>query len=112
MKRALLALLIVLPVSQGVSFAQRKDCEELKKEIAAKLDEKGLLVSMPIKTFFQDGGYKLAAGDQLKITATYDNTTGKMLFDGAMGIVVGYFVPADDSAIARLRSKPSTVAKN
>jgi hypothetical protein len=78
----------------------------------AKLDEKGQLLSMPIKTFFEQGGYKLAAGDQLKITATYDNTTGKALADGAMGIVVGYFVPADDAAIARLRRKPAPIAKN
>jgi hypothetical protein len=42
MKRALLTLLLVLPVSPGISFAQRKDCEELKKEIAAKLDAKGV----------------------------------------------------------------------
>jgi hypothetical protein len=42
MKRALLALLIVLPLSQGVTFAQRKACEDLKTEIAAKLDAKGV----------------------------------------------------------------------
>ena len=41
MKRMLLALLI-LPLSQGVSLAQRKACEELKMEIAAKLDAKGV----------------------------------------------------------------------
>jgi len=78
----------------------------------AKLDEKGQLIAMPIKTFFEQGGYKLAAGDQLKITATYNNTTGKLLPDGAMGIVVGYFVPSDDAAIARLRRKSASVAKN
>ena len=38
----LLLLLFVVPLSQGLSFAQRKDCEELKKEIAAKLDAKGV----------------------------------------------------------------------
>jgi len=42
MKRALLTLLLVLPLSPGISSAQRKDCEELKKEIAAKLDAKGV----------------------------------------------------------------------
>ena len=41
MKRMLLALLL-LPLSQGVSLAQRKACEELKMEIAAKLDAKGV----------------------------------------------------------------------
>jgi hypothetical protein len=58
---------------------------------------------MPTVTFFDRGGYKFAAGDQLKVTATYDNATGKLLRDGAMGIVVGYFVPADDAPMARLR---------
>jgi len=77
----------------------------------AKLDEKGQLISIPVKTFFEDGGYKLAAGDQLKITATYDNTTGKKLPDGAMGIVVGYFVPNDDAGVAGLRKKVQAVAK-
>jgi len=42
MRRALLGLLIVLPLTQGLSFAQRKDCEELKKEIAAKMDANGV----------------------------------------------------------------------
>jgi hypothetical protein len=69
----------------------------------AQVDEQGHLLGMPVKTFFDVGGYKFAAGDVLKISATYDNTTGKMLRDGAMGIVVGYFVPADDAAMAGLR---------
>jgi hypothetical protein len=56
------------------------------------------------------GGYKFASGDQLRITATYDNTTGKPLPSGAMGIVVGYFLPADDTAMSALRrkTKPAT----
>ena len=41
MKRMLLAFLM-LPLAQGVSLAQRKACEELKTEIAAKLDAKGV----------------------------------------------------------------------
>jgi hypothetical protein len=77
----------------------------------AKLDEKGQLLSMPVVTFFDRGGYQFAAGDRLKITATYDNTTGKPLPDGAMGIVVGYFVPADDSVMAALRRKPKPAVK-
>jgi len=77
-----------------------------KKSIAtlqAKTDDKGLLLSMPVITFYSTGGEPLAAGDQLKITANYDNPTGKLLRAGAMGIVVGYFVPANDSALAPLR---------
>jgi hypothetical protein len=77
----------------------------------AKLDEKGRLLSMPVVTFFDRGGYKFAAGDHLKITATYDNLTGKPLPSGAMGIVVGYFVPANDTAMAALRRKPKSAAK-
>ena len=42
MKRMFLGLLIVLPLSQNVSLAQRKACEELKMEIAAKMDAKGV----------------------------------------------------------------------
>lgn len=42
MRRVLFALLLVAPLSQGVLFAQRKACEELKMEIAAKLDAKGV----------------------------------------------------------------------
>jgi len=77
----------------------------------AKVDEQGHLVGMPVKTFYEEGGYKLAAGDELKMTASYDNSTGKVLRDGAMGIVVGYFVPADDAAVAGLRRKAQAVAK-
>lgn len=81
-----------------------------KKTIAtleAKTDANGHLQYMPVVTFYAAGGEKLSAGDQLKITATYENTTGKLLRDGAMGIVVGYFVPADDAALAPLRHAPA-----
>ena len=79
--------------------------------LAAKVDEHGQLIRMPVETFFQEGGYKLAAGDQLKMTATYNNTSGKMLRDGAMGIVVGYFVPAQGEAIAALRKQPKEASR-
>jgi hypothetical protein len=71
----------------------------------AKVDDHGELISMPTVLFLDKGGYKFAAGDVLKISATYDNTTGQLLRDGAMGIVVGYFVPADDSTMSSLRRK-------
>jgi hypothetical protein len=77
----------------------------------AKVDAQGHLVGMPVKTFFELGGYKLAAGDELKMTATYDNTTGKVLRDGAMGIVVGYFVPAEDGPVAALRHGAVPIAE-
>jgi hypothetical protein len=78
--------------------------------LEAKVDEQGHLLSMPTVTFFDRGGYKFAAGDVLKIDATYDNTTGKPLRDGAMGIVVGYFVPNDDAPMAILRVPPRAKA--
>jgi hypothetical protein len=71
----------------------------------ATTDDKGQLLSMPVVSFFDRGGYKFAAGDQLRITATYDNTTGHALRRGAMGIVVGYFVPTNDSVMSELRRK-------
>jgi hypothetical protein len=78
-----------------------------RKETVARLDAtadaEGHLESVPVKLFVQDGGYKFASGDVLKISATYDNPTGKLLRDGAMGIAVGYFAPADDAKMAALR---------
>jgi hypothetical protein len=79
--------------------------KETVATLEATVDEHGQLLSMPVVTFFDKGGYKFAAGDTLKITATYENPTGKLLRDGAMGIVVGYFVPAGDGQMASLRHK-------
>jgi hypothetical protein len=71
--------------------------------LTAATDEAGRLISMPVVTFIAAGGYPFAAGDKLTVTATYDNRSGKALPDGAMGIVVGYFVPGDPRALASLR---------
>ena len=84
--------------------------KDIVATLAAKVDDKGHLLEMPVKTFFQEGGYKFAAGDQLRISATYDNPTGELLRDGAMGIVVGYFVPLNDTAVAVLRGTKVRVA--
>ena len=75
---------------------------ETVASLASKLDAKGLIQSMPIVTFLDRGGYKLKQGEQIKVTATYQNPTGKHLTDGAMGIVVGYFLPENDAALAAL----------
>ncbi len=77
--------------------------KETVATLDAKSDAQGLLESVPVKLFVQDGGYKFAKGDVLKISATYDNPTGKLLRDGAMGIAVGYFVAADETKMAALR---------
>src|SRR6266446_3889119 len=77
--------------------------KETVATLDAKADAQGHLESVPVKLFVQDGGYKFAAGDVLKISATYDNPTGKLLHAGAMGIAVGYFVATDDTKMAALR---------
>ena len=76
--------------------------------LKANTDEKGHLLYMPVVTFYVVGGQPLAAGDQLRITASYNNPTGEPLHQGAMGIVVGYFVPANDAALAPLRHPAKT----
>jgi hypothetical protein len=69
----------------------------------AKTDAQGHLLSIPVLTFFQSGGFHFSAGDTLTITSNYNNPTGKLLPSGAMGIVVGYFVPQDPAALNPLR---------
>ena len=83
--------------------------KETVATLDAKSDAQGQLESVPVKLFVQEGGYKFSKGDVLKVSATYNNPTGKLLRDGAMGIAVGYFVAADDAQMAALRrnSKPS-----
>jgi hypothetical protein len=77
--------------------------KETVATLDAKSDDQGHLESMPVKLFLQEGGYKFAKGDVLKISATYENPTGKLLRDGAMGIAVGYFAATDDAKMAALR---------
>ena len=84
---------------------QNSSREETVATLDAAVDAQGRLESVPVKLFLQQGGYKFSANDVLKISAAYDNPTGKLLRDGAMGIAVGYFVPADDKAMAALRRK-------
>jgi hypothetical protein len=87
-----------------------------RNEVVATLEAKtneGQLLGMPAKMFFEQGGYALATDDELRITATYNNPTGKVLHDGAMGIVVGYFVPANGAALAGLRrEEPALPARD
>ncbi len=96
-------------------YAQQLVLEDAtqKKNLAilkAHTDDKGQLLDIPVVTFYAAGGEKLSAGDQLKITATYNNTSGKLRRQGAMGIVVGYFTPGDDRALDSLRHAPKTPA--
>jgi len=61
------------------------------------------LLAMPIVSFAERGGYRLNQGEVVKVTAMYDNPTGKPLPEGAMGIVVGYFLPDNDTQMAALK---------
>jgi hypothetical protein len=70
--------------------------------LAADLDPSGLLRSMPIADFSDRGGVRLNKDDEVAVTAVYDNP-GPHLPRGAMGIVVGYFLPDDDAEMAALR---------
>jgi len=82
--------------------------------LPSKLNERGELQSIPIVTFAERGGYPLKAGEKIKVSAHYDNKSGKARPDGAMGIVVGYFLPADDTqmaAYARPGKTPKQQAK-
>jgi len=83
--------------------------KETVAELDTKTDAQGHVESVPVKIFLDQGGYKFAKNDVLKVTATYDNPTGKLLHEGAMGIAVGYFAPSDDQQMAALRRtvKPS-----
>ncbi len=97
-------------------YAERIVLEDVSRKetvaaLDAKVDSQGRLLGMPTVIFFDKGGYKLAVGDVLKTSATYDNPTGKLLRDGAMGIVVGYFVPDDNTQMASLRRKAKPASR-
>jgi hypothetical protein len=79
--------------------------EEIVK-LSAELDEKGQINSIPIVTFLSRGGYRLAAGDKVQVSAEYVNLTSKSLPDGAMGIAVGYFLPDDPAAMETFERAP------
>jgi hypothetical protein len=72
----------------------------------AKADEKGRLLSMPIANFASQGGIPVGKGEEIKVTATYDNTSGQPRPKGAMGMVVGYFLPANDNQLIQLHREP------
>jgi len=85
------------------SAANASNTKKTVATLPAKTDEQGHLLAIPVITFFQTGGYSFTAGDNLTITAAYNNPTGNLLRNGAMGIVVGYFVPQDPAALNNLR---------
>jgi len=94
---------LTLDVSRSDSSASSSNTKKTVATLPAKTDEQGHLLAIPVVTFFQAGGYPFTTGDNLTITAAYNNPTGNLLRNGAMGIVVGYFVPQDPVALDSLR---------
>ncbi len=73
--------------------------------LKAQLDPSGKIQGMPIVRFTDRGGYKLSKGDVLRVSSIYENTLGKPIPEGAMGIVVGYFLPEHDAEVAGLKKQ-------
>ena len=71
----------------------------------AQVDPQGHLLSIPIALFLDHGGYHVDKGDMVKVTATYENTSGRDLPLSAMGIVVGYFLPDNDVEVSKLLTR-------
>jgi hypothetical protein len=66
-------------------------------EARPKLDDKGELVGMPIH-YFLPLGVRLTPDHLYRITAEYDNPTGKVLEGGGMGAIGGIVLPDDGNA--------------
>ena len=70
-----------------------------KEDIAvlrAKLDSEGRLVSITLVSFAETNGYRVRPGEVVRVTAVYDNPTGLVLSQSAMGLLVAIFVPDKD----------------
>lgn len=63
----------------------------------------GEIIEIPRKIFYSTRGAKVVAEHTYRITAVYDNPTGKVIPQGAMGTVAGVFRPAN----ARPRANPA-----
>lgn len=70
--------------------------------LEADVDAQGHVVSMPVRLFAGQGGIQVHNGDVVEVTDAYSNPTGKSIADGAMGIVVGYFLPDEESQLTVL----------
>jgi len=73
MRRICFILISILVFSASAAFAQMKDCEELKKEIAAKLDEKG------VKNYSLDIMPAESVKDE-KVVGTCDGGTKRIIY--------------------------------
>ena len=64
--------------------------------LKAESDSAGTLLKMPRKYYGVRGdGLKLTAGRQYRIRADYNNPTGRVIPNGAMGLLSSAFVPDD-----------------
>ena len=64
--------------------------------LRAHLDRAGKLVRVERRLYGARGdGLALRGGRRYRITASYDNPTGSTIPSGAMGIMIGLFVPED-----------------
>lgn len=102
--------LVLVDLSEPVVTAAEHASDPAGHQLAhlvPQTDEAGRILSMPIVPFLMTGGYALEAGDVLRVTARYENPTGEEIPEGAMGIVVGYFLPEEDAEMARFERERS-----
>lgn len=79
-------------------FVSLEEVENGKTVIMLKAETapSGLLLKMPRKYYgIRGDGLKLSAGKRYRVRADYNNTTGKMIPSGAMGLLAGAFAPDD-----------------
>ena len=75
------------------------------------VDSAGEVVAMPRKYFIRRLGLQLRPDHVYRLTAEYDNPTGKAIEEGAMGTLGGLFVPDDRAQWPRVdRTNPEYVA--
>jgi hypothetical protein len=71
------------------------------------IDSSGEVRAMPTEKFLWRLGIPLRPDHVYRLTAVYDNPTGRMIPDGAMGTLGGVFLPARGTTWARVeRSDP------
>lgn len=63
-------------------------------EAAPVVDEAGEVIGMPIKKFFWRLGVPVRPDHVYRLTAVYENPTGQVIPDGAMGALGGVILPA------------------
>jgi hypothetical protein len=62
------------------------------------VDSTGAILSMPIGNLWLHGGYRIRAGQRFRLTAFYNNTSGRTIPMGAMGTLGGAFNPDSGQA--------------